>query len=144
MMDFTCCVVCMWCCLDVVLSVGSIVYMLCMWHYVHVCVMYMSCLWCCVHVVLCTHFIGDVVCMWHYLHVVQVVSCTCDIVNTLRRWCLVHVMLCTCYAGGVVYRWYCVHVAHMVLVYMWYFFHVIHVMLWACGTMYVHCVIMAS
>ena len=53
-------------------------------------------------------------------------------------------MLCICCAGSVVYMWYCIDVMHMVLVYMWYCVHVVHAVLRACGTMYVHGVVMVS
>ena len=65
----------------------------------------------------------------------------CGIVCTLCWWCRVHVMLCTCCASGAMYKWYCVHVVNMVFVYMWYYVLVVHVVLWTCGTMYMHYVV---
>ena len=53
-------------------------------------------------------------------------------------------MLCTHCIGGALNKWQCVHVVDMVLVYMCFCVHVIHVVLWACGAMYVHCVVKVS
>jgi len=38
--------------------------------------------------------------------------------------------------------WYCAHVVHMVPMYVWYCVQVVDVVLWACGIMYIHHVVM--
>ena len=57
---------------------------------------------------------------------------------------VVYVVVCKCCLGGDVYMWCSVHVVHTVLVYVWYYVHVVHDVLWACGTIYVHCVVVVS
>jgi len=145
-------VVFIWCYVHIVYVVLCTYGVVCMTLHVALCARgtgYMLYMWCCVQVVLCA---CGTVYMWCRVHAAHVALCTCGAVYTLYRWCGVHMAPCTrcacgvmymwCCVGGVVYRWYCVHVVHMVLVYMWYCVHDIHAVLRACGTMYVHCVVM--